>query len=50
MRIIYAVIASVIWAWVVLAIVGQGGIELPSNDIQILTVAIIAAGAMAGGD
>lgn len=49
-RILYGFVAAVIWAYAVafssLKIVGS----LPNNDIMILTTAIIAAGAMAGGE
>lgn len=46
----YAVVALILWvffmAWIT---TGECGIKL-SNDTQILSLAIIMAGAMAGGD
>ena len=49
MRFGYAIVALVLWVFFMAWIMTEGGIEL-SNDTQILSLAIIAAGAMAGGD
>lgn len=49
MRFGYAVVALILWAHFMAWIMTEGGIEL-SNDTQILSLAIIMAGAMAGGD
>ena len=50
MRILYGFVAAIIWAYAVafssLKIAGS----LPGDDIMLLTTAIIAAGAMAGGE
>lgn len=48
MRFVYGAIALIVWcifgAWII-----SQGIAV-SNDIQILSTAIVVAGAMAGGD
>lgn len=48
MRFAYGAIALIVWcvfgAWII-----SQGVAVP-NDIQILTTAIVVAGAMAGGD
>lgn len=49
MRFGYAVVALILWVLFVAWIMADGGIEL-SNDTQLLSLAIIMAGAMAGGD
>lgn len=49
MRIFYGILAGVLWSVVMMYLVGQG-MEMPNNQIQILSTAIIIAGAMAGGD
>ena len=49
MRFGYAVVALVLWVFFMAWIMTEGGIKL-SNDTQILSLAIIMAGAMAGGD
>lgn len=49
MRFGYAVVALILWVLFMAWIMTEGGIEL-SNDTQILSLAIIMAGAMAGGD
>ena len=49
MRFGYAVVALILWVLLTSWIMAEGGIEL-SNDTQILSLAIIMAGAMAGGD
>lgn len=49
MRIFYGILAGVLWLFVMTYLVGQG-MEMPNNKIQILSTAIIIAGAMAGGD
>lgn len=48
-RIFYGILAGVLWSVVMMYLVGQG-MEMPNNQIQILSTAIIIAGAMAGGD
>lgn len=49
MRFGYAVVALILWVLFMSWIMTEGGIEL-GNDTQILSLAIIMAGAMAGGD
>ncbi len=49
MRFIYAILAFFIWIFVADAILKAVGVPI-SNDIQFLSVAIIIAGALAGGD
>lgn len=49
MRFGYAVVALILWVSFTSWIMTEGGIEL-SNDTQILSLAIIMAGAMTGGD
>ena len=48
MRFIYGALALIIWCVFVAWIIGQG--VAMSNDMQILSTAIVVAGAMAGGD
>ena len=48
MRFLYGAIAVFLWA-LIFAFAAANGMEMPSNDAQILSMAIIAAGAMAGG-
>lgn len=49
MRFLYAIIAITAWALFIAWLI-KGGMEVPSNTVMIYTSAIIAAGAMAGGD
>lgn len=49
MRFVYAVIAIGLWAWFLSGAHRAIGIDV-SNDLQCLTIAIVAAGALAGGD
>lgn len=49
MRFGYAVVALILWVSLMAWIMTEGNIEL-SNDTQVLSLAIIMAGAMAGGD
>ena len=44
MRFIYGFIAAALWAW----FLGGLGIDIP-REIVVLTLAIVTAGAMAGG-
>ena len=48
MRYLYGIFALIIWC-IFLVYVTATGIEI-SNDVQIITTAIVVAGAMAGGD
>ena len=48
MRFVYGVIALIVWCVFVAWIMSQG--VAVSNDMQILSTAIVVAGAMAGGD
>ena len=50
MRILYGFVAATIWAYAVAFSRLKFAGSLPSNDIMLLTTAIIAAGAMAGGE
>lgn len=50
MRILYGLVAAIIWMYVVAFLSLKTVSSLPSNDIMLLTTAIIAAGAMAGGE
>ena len=50
MRILYGFVAATIWAYAVAFSSLKFAGSLPSNDIMLLTTAIIAAGAMAGGE
>ena len=49
MRFFYAVLAFFIWIFVADAILEAIGVPI-SNDIQFLSVTIVVAGALAGGD
>lgn len=49
MRFGYAIIALILWVFFMAWIMTEGGIEL-SDDTRVLSLAIVAAGAMAGGD
>ncbi len=49
MRFLYACLASFGWIALVAYTVSKGAPK-PSNDIELLTLAIIVAGALAGGD
>ena len=48
MRYLYGIFTLIIWC-VFIEYVMTKGIEI-SNDVQIITTAIVVAGAMAGGD
>lgn len=48
MRFMYGVLALIVWCVLGAWIISQG--VAVSNDMQILSTAIIVAGAMAGGD
>ena len=48
MRLMYGAIVAIVWCVLVAWIISQG--IAVSNDIQILSTAIVVAGAMAGGD
>ena len=48
MRFVYGALALIVWCILVAYVISQG-ISV-SNDMQILTTAIVVAGAMAGGD
>lgn len=48
MRFMYGVLALILWSILGVYMISQG--VAVSNDMQILTTAIIVAGAMAGGD
>ena len=48
MRFIYGALALIVWCVLVAWTISQG--VAVSNDMQILSTAIIVAGAMAGGD
>lgn len=49
MRIIYGCAAAVLWCSACAYLIAKTGASI-SEDIQVLTTAIIIAGAMAGGD
>lgn len=49
MRFGYAIIAMILWLIFMSWIMTEGGIEI-SDDTRVLSLAIVAAGAMAGGD
>ena len=48
MRFVYGAIALILWCIFGVWIISQG--VTVSNDMQILSIAIVVAGAMAGGD
>lgn len=48
MRFVYGAIAILIWCILGVYVLSQGVVV--SNDMQILSTAIVVAGAMAGGD
>lgn len=48
MRFLYGALALIIWSILGLYILSQG--VAVSSDMQVLTTAIVVAGAMAGGD
>ncbi len=48
MRFLYGIVAGIAWAYLAYSIMVHYGLEI-SNDIQMLSTAIIIAGAMAGG-
>ena len=50
MRIMYGILAGLLWAILMIYLTAKTGITMPDNEIQILSIAIIVAGAMAGGD
>ena len=49
MRLKYGVVALILWVLFIVWIMTEGSLEL-SDDIRVLSLAIVAAGAMAGGD
>ena len=49
MRLFYGIIAGIMWVFLMVTVATKYGAEIPP-DIQWLTTAIVAAGAMAGGD
>lgn len=49
MRTLYGILAGVLWVFLMATAVAKYGAEIPP-DIQWLTTATVAAGAMAGGD
>ena len=49
MRFIYGIAATFLWM-IAVSFTATKGMEMPSNDTLFLSVAIIAAGAMAGGE
>lgn len=49
MRFLYGFVALVLWAIMCAAVFGEN-ISTISSEMQLLTSAIIVAGAMAGGD
>jgi len=49
MRLLYACLAVFGWGAFIAYMVSKG-VPKPSDDIQLLTLAIIIAGALAGGD
>lgn len=48
MRFVYGAIAVLIWCILGVYVLSQGVVV--SNEVQVLTTAIVVAGAMAGGD
>ena len=49
MRFIYGIFACFVWSFFCMFLMSKYDMKV-SNDIQILSTAIIIAGAMAGGD
>ena len=49
MRFLYGVVACFVWCYFCMFLMSKYNMEV-SNNIQILSTAIIIAGAMAGGD
>ena len=49
MRLTYGVVAGMLWCTIIALLMAKTGLKV-SNNAQILSVAIIVAGAMAGGD
>lgn len=49
MRILYALFVGWIWCFGMIVIMSKTNINI-SNDIQVLSTAIIMAGVLAGGD
>lgn len=49
MRFLYGIVASFVWCFFCAFLMSKYDMKV-SNDIQILSTAIIIAGAMAGGD
>lgn len=49
MRFVYALVAVMLWALLVVVILGNKTAEI-SIDVLVLSFALIAAGALAGGD
>ena len=49
MRILYGIASGIIWAFIFILVIVTGDLKI-SADIQWLSLAIVIAGAMAGGD
>ena len=49
MRLKYGVVALILWVLFIVWIITNGNLEL-SDDTRVLSLAIVVAGAMAGGD
>ena len=49
MRVWHGFVAGMVWGLVMAYLIAKTGISI-SEDVQVLTTAIIIAGAMAGGD
>lgn len=50
MEFIKALIAMFLFVFFITIVCAKGGIPLPSNDTQVLSLAIVAAGALAHSD
>lgn len=50
MEFLKALIAMFLFMIFVIVVCAKGGIPLPSNDTQVLSLAIVAAGALAHSD
>jgi len=49
MRILYGIISGIIWTFISALVMAEYGFKV-SVDIQWLSLAVVIAGAMAGGD
>lgn len=49
MRILYGITSGIIWAFIFMLVIATCGLKV-SADIQWLSLAIVIAGTMAGGD